>query len=286
MTSRATPEAVAPEAVADVPAAPAPRPSSGLAVVAAVNDEDSLARNLAASPMIASGRVPLHAVRGATGAAAAYNRGLDAASAAYVVFAHQDVYFPPDWEARFDAAVAATAARDPDWALLGPFGVSEQAPRHVGRIWTTSLGRVVGEPAPAPVAVQSYDELAFVLRADGGLRFDEALPGWHLYGTDIVQEARARGLGAWAMDMPVIHNDGFHRALGADFVAAYRFAYRKWAGRRPPFRTPIVPVTRLGLPLMIQRLRMATSVARRRAMCLDPGEDPRVYAARCGWDGE
>ena len=40
--------------------------------------------------------------------------------------------------------------------------------------------------------MQSFDELLIVLRRDSGLRFDEGLPGWHMYGTDIVQTARAR----------------------------------------------------------------------------------------------
>ena len=49
----------------------------------------------------------------------------------------------------------------------------------------------------------SVDELLIVLRIGSGLRFDERLPGFHLHGTDIVQSALHRGLGAFAIDAPV-----------------------------------------------------------------------------------
>lgn len=255
---------------------------SDIAVVAAVNDDACLRRNLAASPAIAEGGLPLHVETGAPSAAVAYNRGLDATDAALVVFAHQDVYLPRGWERRLLKAVTALEARDPDWALLGPFGMSAQG-EHMGRVWSTSLGQVVGAPSPEPTPVQSYDELLFVMRRDAGLRFDETLPGWHMYGTDIVQTALAAGRGAWVMDLPCVHNDGFHDMLRADFSRAYHFVRRKWRARLP-FRTPVLWVSRHGLHMPLQQLRMYRSMAGRRARALDPDAPPQDYARRCGWE--
>ena len=40
-----------------------------------------------------------------------------------LVLAHQDVYLPRGWHLHLAARLAAVAARDPAWALVGAFGV-------------------------------------------------------------------------------------------------------------------------------------------------------------------
>lgn len=254
-----------------------------ICVVVASNDEACLQRNLMASEMIAGQGVPVHVERGAPSASIAYNRGLDATTAPIVIFAHQDVYFPRGWEVRLAAAIAAVEARDLDWALMAPFGMAEAGAAYRGDVWTTSLSRRVGEPATVPVMAQSFDELVIVMRRASGLRFDEGLPLYHLYGTDIVQTARAAGKGAYVADLPVVHNDGFHDKLRADFTAGYTYVRRKWRARLP-LRTSVLWITWHGLTLPIHRLRGARSIEKRRAMAGDTGVDPRVYAARCGWE--
>ena len=115
----------------------------------------------------------------------AYNRALDATTAEMVVFAHHDVYLPRGWDALLQRRLAEVAAIDPNWALFGPFGVALDA-AHIGPVWSSSIGLIVGRVPMAPTQVQSYDEMVIVLRRSSGLRFDETLPGWHMYGTDIV----------------------------------------------------------------------------------------------------
>lgn len=252
---------------------------SDLCIVVASNDEACLQRNLLASPLVAAG-VPVHVERGAPSASVAYNRGLDATSAPLVIFAHQDVWFPPGWEKRLARALTRLDETAPDWALVAPFGMSADG-RHLGDVWSTSLGRRVGAPVNDPVPVQSFDELAFVMRREAGLRFDPALPLWHFYGTDIVQSAWAAGRGAFAIDAPVVHNDGHKAWLGADFAAGYHFIRRKWR-KRLPIRSPILWVTRTGLALAIYRLRVWRARDRIRDMALDTTIAPQVHAARSG----
>lgn len=270
----------------DPDSAPAPptasRPAPRMAAIAAVNDEASLALNLARSPMIASGEVPLHVERGAASAGAAYNRGIDAAGADVLLLVHQDVYFPAGWPARAAAAIAAVEAVDPDWGVIGAWGVDADG-RGRGRLWSSSIGGLIGRALGAPVRAQSLDELLIVLRRASGLRFDEA-PLWHLYGTDIVQAALAAGAGAWVADLPLVHNDRFHGRLGADFAAGYDHVRRKWRARLP-LSSPVVRIDRWGLGLPLYRLRAARSRRRRAELALDISVDPRVYAARCGWEG-
>ena len=190
---------------------------SDLCIVVACNDEACLKLNLLASPLVAAA-----ACRCMSNAARPRPRWPTTAgsmpAAPLVLFAHQDVWFPPGWEKRLARAIAQLQGKTPDWALLGPFGMSPEG-RHMGDVWTTSMGRRVGTPVSVPQPVQSFDELAFVMRRDAGLRFDETLPQWHFYGTDIVQTALAAGRGAYVIDAPVIHNDGPKTRLGADFTA-------------------------------------------------------------------
>lgn len=256
-------------------------PGSGLCIVVASNDEPCLQQNLLASDMVRAG-VPVHVERGAVSAAAAYNRGLDATTADIVVFAHQDVYFPPGWDGLLRQTLADIARHDPGWALVAPFGVSE-AGRHVGDVWTTSLGRRLGGPLPAPVRAQSFDELVIVMRRASGLRFDETLPGFHLYGTDIVQTAAARGQAAYVAWLPVVHNDKFHDVLGEDFARSYRYMWHKWR-RRLPLRTPVVWIRWHGLSLAWSQWQARAAMPERRAKASDTATDPRLFSAASGWE--
>jgi glycosyltransferase involved in cell wall biosynthesis len=245
-------------------------------LVCASHSDAILSANLARSPLLITHK--LHVERGAPSAAVAYNRGLEATSAPVVVFAHHDVYLPEGWENLLHARLAELPA---DWAVFGTFGIGLDG-AHIGPVWSSSLGMIVGRVPMAPVPVQAFDELLIVLRRDAALRFDEALPGWHMYGTDIVQTARAAGRGAYAGALPCIHNDRYHGALGTDFDEAYRFMQRKWAGVLP-LRTPITKISRSGLHLMRDRWRNRKSAGFRETMAVGTDTPVEELAARCGW---
>lgn len=253
--------------------------TSRFAITCASHSEAILKANLARSPCLAS--IPLHVERDAPSAAAAYNRALDATDAEVVIFAHHDVYLPQGWDQLLAARLAEVEAQDPNWALYGSFGVGLDA-AHIGPVWSSSLGQIVGRVPLAPVQVQSYDELLIILRRSSGLRFDEALGGWHFYGTDIVAEARSKGLKAWAGALPCIHNDRCHEALDPDFTAAYHAIRRKWRAELP-MRSPITKISRSGLHLYRDRWHARRSKPFREAMAIDTDTPVEILAARCGW---
>ena len=235
--------------------------------------------NLAASPLLA--QQPLHVERGAVSAGAAYNRLIDSTDAPVIVLANHDVYLPQGWDRLLVRRLAELARIDPDWALFGAFGVGlDAAP--IGPVWSSSLGQIVGRVPMQPTAVQSFDELLIVVNRASGLRFDETLPGWHFYGTDIVTQARARGLTAYAGSLPCIHNDRFHAALGQDFADAYRHQQIKWRDRLP-LRSPITKISRSGLHLMRDRWRARGTQDLREHMAIGTDHAPAYLAERCGW---
>jgi hypothetical protein len=256
-----------------------------LCVIALVNDDESLAHNLKASDLLTRHGVPLHVVRGAASASLGYNAGLDATTAGIVVLAHQDVYFPPDWHRQLARAIVEVERIDPDWAVLAPFGICAETDAHIGDVWSTGISMRVGERVTAPRAVQSVDELVIVLRRASGLRFDPALPRYHLYGTDLIQMAREAGKGAYVAPMPVVHNDNFKRILGKDFSESYHYIRRKWR-HVLPLCAPVIWITRWGSSLIYYHIRFWRGRAVRRAMAGDTRVSPKVYAIRCGWEKE
>ena len=215
-----------------------------LCIVTPVNDDAVLAANLLRSPAVAAG-LPVKQMRGFRSAAIAYNAALDEISAEIVVFCHQDVYLPRSWLTKLEQAIRAVEKIDKNWAVLGLYGVKPDG-AHVGNVWCSDANKVLNPPANMPAAVQSIDELLFVLRRSSGIRFDEKLPGFHLYGTDVVQTALAAGLGAYVVDAPVIHNTAGLSTLRGAYVRAFRYVARKWRNKLP-IVTPCAPVTRYGL---------------------------------------
>jgi hypothetical protein len=273
---------VAPATMTTPDVAPATMTTPDVAVVVASNDPGILGRNLLRSPAIAGGAVGLHVERDPVSAASAYNRGLDATAAGIVVFAHHDVYLPAGWERLLARRIAEVAALDPDWALIGAFGVGAADGRGYGPVWSSSIGQVLGRVGLAPTPAQSFDELLIVMRRAAGLRFDERLAGFHFYGADIVQTALAAGRSAWIAPLPLVHNDRAHDRLGPDYASAYHALRRKWRARLPVV-APTIKISWHGLHLVraMRHLRRAAPVVRAQAVPTDV--EPERYAERCGW---
>jgi len=249
-----------------------------LQIVAAVNDEDVLARNLMASAIIRDGLVDLKCYRGAASASQAYNQGLDETTARIVVFAHQDVFLPDDWAERLAHAIARIEAVDPDWAVIGAFGV-DLAGRPVGHAWSTGLGRRLGGRFDQPIETTCIDEFVVVLNRTSGLRFDPALPGFHLYGTDIVLAAGVAGCKSYVADIPAIHNSKPVHGYAGGYSDVWRFMRDKWRARLP-VPTLTVPLTRTELPLLRARFRLWKSRRQRLLRAGNALTDPRELVAQ------
>jgi hypothetical protein len=185
--------------------------------------------------------------RQAVSAGQAYNRGLTDTRAEVLVFVHQDVFLPAGWLACLRTALAHLAAQDPLWGVLGIYGVTADGQSR-GWTYSTGLGRELGGPFAAPEPVRTLDELLLVIRRDSGLSFDESLPGFHLYGTDVCLAAEQRGLRNYVIPAFALHNSNGLHTLPWAFWRACGHVQRT---RRAclPVQTPCVylPSSRLGL---------------------------------------
>lgn len=265
----------------DVPPVESSESMDDIVIGAATHNVSILEHNLSISPAITSGAFQLIVERNSPSASVAYNKIIDRSDAPIIVLAHHDVYLPQGWDTLLRERLAEVSALDPNWAVIAPFGIGVD--RHAyGPVWSSSLGAIAGRVATGPKPVQSVDELMIVLRRGSGLRFDETLPSFHLYGTDIVQTALSRGMGAYAMSLPVVHNDGFKSHLDDSFTTAYRHQSRKWRSRLP-INTPITRISWHGLSLLRSQMSNWRSNAFRQSIAAPIQKDPRFYAALCGW---
>jgi hypothetical protein len=207
-----------------------------ISIATAANDQEVLERNLLASPDLQEGH-QLIVQRGCRSAGQAYNRALGEARHELVAFVHQDVFLPRGWVLDLLEAVAELERREPAWAVLGCYGTS-LAGGAAGFLYANGLGCLLGRPE-APVQAQALDEVVLVLRRGGPLAFDAALPGFHLYGTDLCLQARRAGLGCYAINAFCFHNSLPVRGLKADFWRGAEYLRRKWRTSLP-VRTPCI----------------------------------------------
>lgn len=205
----------------------------GISIVCVFNDravrEDCLERSIASAPDRGDIEVESIAVDNTAhtfaSAGAALNHGAAQARHPVVVFVHQDVYL-------HSLSRLADAARYLDgetWGILGSIGVTSGG-AFVGRM--RDRIQLIGENAETPRAVDSLDEVLFLIRRDRvlaePLSTDPDL-AWHAYAVEYGLRMRRLGLGVGAMNIPVTHNsltinldrlDAAHRRVAALYPEA------------------------------------------------------------------
>jgi hypothetical protein len=212
-------------------------------------------------------------MRGFTSAGAAYNAGIRQSTGEILVFAHQDVYLPSEWDSQLAAAVSQLSQSAPNWAVLGVWGITRESKAH-GYMYCTCMQKMLGQPFRQPVPCASLDEVVLILRRSAALQFDEQLPGFHLYGTDICLVAMQAGFSSYVIPAFCIHNACGQTFLPWAFWLAYFYFRHKWK-ERLPIRTPCTVITRSCYPLLLHPAQsfIAHFVKRQRvgARVLDPG---------------
>lgn len=246
-----------------------------VSIITASNSDEILKSSLLASPDLAD-VTEVSVQRGAQSAAAAYNRGIRETSGEVMVFVHQDVYLPAGWVGRLERALAELEQADANWGVVGLFGTERSGARQ-GHIYSTGLRLLLGGEFKSGREVQTLDEVMLILRRASGLTFDESLPGFHLYGTDICLQAAERGMKSYAISALCVHNSNGIRMLPWAYWQSYLFMRRKW-NRRLPVQTPCMPLTRWGGPAWSYLVGHALHLAVRR-----PGQGRRVADPKSVW---
>jgi hypothetical protein len=226
-------------------------------VIAAVNNERVLKSCLLNSPDVSSAS-EIILQSGYPSAAAAYNQAIDKAQSEILVFVHQDVYLPAGWLASLEKSVAELSNKDPQWAVAGVWGIQRSGERN-GYVYCAGLCRKLGSDFERPVEVRTLDELLLVVRKSSGVRFDEKVPGFHMYGTDICLEAQRQGMRSYAISAFCIHNTNGYGMLPWQFWRCYFQMRRKWRSQLPVI-TPCAEITFWCWPMIRWNLVQAANI--------------------------
>ena len=226
----------------------------GITFIVPVNDDNLFRTNFSASPCfgVSDAReviVQKHFVS----AAKAYNDGIDRARYDLIVLAHQDMIFPAQWLDQVRKAIARLSVTDPNWGVLGCSGTTCDG-RFCGRVYTSGVGIVGSRPEVFIESVQTLDECVLVLRKSAGLRFDNGLPHFHLYGADICLKAAERRMNCYAISAFCIHNTQQPLVLPHEFYECCAHIRRAWR-HRLPIQTTCVRITASNLHICARRVR-------------------------------
>jgi hypothetical protein len=185
-------------------------------------------------------------------AAKAYNAAIDRAENELLIFAHQDMIFPESWLSQLQLALDHLDRSDPGWGVLGCYGMTQQGQ---GRGYIYSPGRgIIGQPCESPMPIQTLDEIVLIFRKSSGLRFDDALPHFHLYGTDICLRAAKMGMKSYAISALCVHNAHQYVVLPREFYECCRHIRRAWK-QALPIQTTCLCLTKFNFPMYGRRLR-------------------------------
>lgn len=252
-----------------------------LTFVVTANDYATLHANLLASPCLQAGSGHTLIVQeGFDSAAGAYNEALERAATENIVFVHQDVFLPKSWVSELEESLAILATTDPEWGVLGCWGVTE-AGAGKGYVYTPGQ-EVIGCPFKAPERVQTLDELLLIVRKSSAVRFSTTLPGFHFYGTDICMSAAARGLHSYAISAFCVHNACQYLFFPQDFYSSYKQIKRLWKDRLP-ISTSCIRISRFDTDYWVRRVRETYfRVTTRNPDRLPRSKDPQLIAASLG----
>jgi hypothetical protein len=253
-------------------------------IAVSVNSEEVLQKNLLVSPgLLDGGRNQLLVQRDFASASLSYNSAIEQAENDIVIFVHQDLYLPETWFADLRRCLAHLEESDPRWGVLGCYGSRKGAQGGLGRIYTRGLGSH-GQKISRPEPIETLDEIVLITRRSSGLRFDPALPHFHLYGPDICMTARQRGLVNYAFQGYCVHNTNQLLTLPKEFYSCYRYIRSKWACY-VPIHTSCMKVSFLNEEFYGRRIVDAKQRMFGVKQAVQRVDDPRMFSNECDSQG-
>jgi len=156
-----------------------------------------------------------------SGIASLYAEAQGKAKNDLLVFLHSDVMLPEGWYTDFMSKLAILETKDPNWGVLGTAGVpvgwiylidpaipfAIRGERNAESKIASSIIDCMSERTGGvdSLPVQSLDEHLLVLRRASPPLIDAKLPGFDLYGLDIVLSARKLGMKAYLLNTRIEH---------------------------------------------------------------------------------
>jgi hypothetical protein len=185
-------------------------------------------------------------------ASKAYNDGIARAANDLLVFLHRDVILPEMWPEELGRVLHYLEREDPRWGVLGCWGATQDR-QFLGHLYSSSQG-MLGGTFIHPEPVQTLDEVLLILRKSSGLRFDDRLPHFHMYGADICLRAARKGMTSYAIPAFCVHNTDQYLVLPREFYECCQYIKRIWIDNLP-IQTTCIRITKSNIALYRKRLK-------------------------------
>jgi SAM-dependent methyltransferase len=196
-------------------------------VVVPVTNRQQFELNVRRSPGLTEVQAQIIPVEGAANPAEAFAMGRGQAQSPWIIFCHQDIYFPSGTGHALAALFGAIPAAEAPSTLIGFAGIGQQQGATLGPAGLV-VDRTLRFDFPESAAAVSMDELAIAVRTDTVHVIDPAL-GWHLWATDLCLASRSGRPGAARIvRIPLFHNSYNDGQLSAAFHASAQVLRNKY----------------------------------------------------------
>ena len=192
--------------------------------------ESQLRLNVECSPGLQEVDARIVSYRRARTPAEALEQSLAHGRTDWVLFCHQDVYFPRGFGARLNAVLDAIPANEHERTLIGFAGMGANLDANRCEPAGFVIDRQHRFDHPASAAAVSIDELAIVVSRRSLHRIDPAI-GWHLWATDLCLTSIVQHrVFPRIVRLPLFHNSSNDYVLPDAFHAAAAYLAAKHAG--------------------------------------------------------
>lgn len=196
---------------------------SNIAVVVAVTSDTQFNQFVLTSPGLQEIGVEIISVHGAKSAAEAFDFGTAETDCPWILYCHQDVYFPQSTGKKIENLIS-TLSKDTILGFAGLAGrLNSDEVECSGIVYSGHQG-LLDFPSRRTDAI-SLDELAIVLNKECKYKIDPRL-GWHLWGTDLCLQAALDGCPARVERVPLTHCSS-HEYVGNGGVPAEFYDSKK-----------------------------------------------------------
>lgn len=217
---------------------------AGLTIVCVTHDQETVNKNLLASPCLANPGIQCLVLTGYPNVAAAYNAAVLHAEHDLLCFVQPEVVLPAGWDEAIVAQAARVSEIDPDWAVLGVLGAARRGDEkhYLGHL--REGGAEVGSAEGLPAEVDALDDTLLVCR-QGDASFDEWMPNPSLLGTELCLRMRQEGRRCYAVDAYLHCNaPADANRLPLDYLVSCGYLYARYS-EMLPILAPRVTIQRL-----------------------------------------
>lgn len=234
---------------------------SGISFIVASNNNEILEKNFLASGIFIDNHPHQILIqKGFNSAAVAYNDGIEKSKHNIMVFAHQDMYFPKNWDSILLKEIELIEKHDSSWGVIGCYGIDSDG-NDLGYVYCNGQKKILGRK-DTPQKIRILDEIVLIFKKTSELKFDHLLPGFHLYGTDICLQSENNYYSNYVISNLALHNTERILFLPPDFMKAIEYI-RKTHKKTLPILTPCFNIYHSKITNILEKYKMDIGVYRR-----------------------